>query len=696
MKKNLFKLGWLGLVTLLLIAGSISARSEQTEAPVLLFDIGMHIEPFGATLSPLVGGSPSSAPPNPQSTDYNNPTFFARQIQDIKSVVAIVEKHGGRLTVQAQTPFTTVSAKTGEKILAELEARGHEIALHFHEEAHLGRNGKNLTVETWCAVFKEEIDYLQRAGAKKPIRYWSGGNLYPGVLNAAHCAGMDVNSDWKNPQTQTTDLKLVGVNPWRPAGGPSETNLSAFAQHDPNGKIIFLPEGNFTRSDFAASRRSQTSGGDAGYFEYLKSEFNNSLKIARADRANVFHFTVHPGEFRGAPNETPFAVIDRWLSEVIDPLVKAGRVRWATFSEMADAFVTWEKANPGVDPRGEKKFLLASSTPVRSQTKAIYQASTSPKGYITFAVNVHDFRHPTESAETLLKLISIFEKYKVKGDFYLTGPMAELYAKERPDLIARLRESQMTISYHVRPPHPLYPGFDQRLRSLSETQLNQVLREYETYKLDLTTGNLLKDQLGGYTNVSKLLGKNPTVVSPVTNDPRIRSVSQKLFAELGAKMTLTYHEMGTDLERPFEYRDRLLVRPSDFSITRWALPGKPEAFWWNMLESPVASEYHPTTYLQKQLANWKGSRAPFITVLIHEDNFFRRGATPWNSIYYDANNRPLAPPYDLSAPDPSQPRTSTNQQAIWDAYEALVAYAAANLKVITSEEIVALAKSSQN
>ncbi|MBI5394145.1 MAG: hypothetical protein HZA91_02485, partial [Verrucomicrobia bacterium] len=33
------------------------------------------------------------------------------------------------------------------------------------------------------------------------------------------------------------------------------------------------------------------------------------------------------------------------------PLVKAGKVKWATFSEMANAFRTWEKKNPGVDPR---------------------------------------------------------------------------------------------------------------------------------------------------------------------------------------------------------------------------------------------------------------------------------------------------------------------------------------------------------
>ena len=91
--------------------------------------------------------------------------------------------------------------------------------------------------------------------------------------------------------------------------------------------------------------------------------------------------------------------------------------------------------------------------------------------YITFAINVHDIVHVSESGDTLLRLIDLFEKYGVRGDFYLTAPMTHLYAEQRPDVIERLRESDMTVSYHVRPPDPLYAGFDQRLQSLDEAML---------------------------------------------------------------------------------------------------------------------------------------------------------------------------------------------------------------------------------
>lgn len=317
----------------------VEAQSE----PELLFTIGMHIEPFGAKVSSIVAQAEPQANPVP---DYNQNRFFRRHVSDIELVADIVEAHGGRMTVQAQTPFTTVALRRNETILAELQERGHELALHFHEDAHLGSNSDDLPVSTWTAVMKEEIDFIERNGAPK-VRYWSGGNLYRGVLEAAADAGMDVMSDYKNPKTQQSDSRLLTVNPWRPAGGPEEGDLEAFARHDPNGRIVYLPTGYFTRTDSASSRREMT---DEEYFQFLADSLRASLEVSRTDRINVFHITIHPGEFKGDPTR-PFEIIDRFLRDVVDPLVKSGRVRWATFSEMADAYIEWERNHPGVDPR---------------------------------------------------------------------------------------------------------------------------------------------------------------------------------------------------------------------------------------------------------------------------------------------------------------------------------------------------------
>jgi acetyl esterase/lipase len=300
--------------------------------------------------------------------DYRQGPLFERHVQDTLAVARIVEGHGGRMTVQAQSPFTQVAIERGNTILRDLEAHGHEIALHFHEDAHLGRDPERLPVQAWCAVMQEEISYIQRAGAQKKIRYWSGGNLYTGIVEAASCAGLDVMSDWKNPRTQRTDLLLVGVNPWRPAGGPSETDLSKFATHDPNGKIIFLPEGAYDPEKFKDKNAIIARGGDQAWFEVIREALERSLESAKADRVNVFHFTVHPGEFRGDPTR-PFGVIEDFLTNVVDPLVKAGKVRWATFSQMADEFIAWEKAHPGVDPRSAS---LSAQPPLPTERDVTY------------------------------------------------------------------------------------------------------------------------------------------------------------------------------------------------------------------------------------------------------------------------------------------------------------------------------------
>jgi hypothetical protein len=322
---------------------------------------------------------------------------------------------------------------------------------------------------------------------------------------------------------------------------------------------------------------------------------------------------------------------------------------------------------------------------------------TTDGGYITFAINVHDFRHINESAETLQRLIAIFQKYRVKGDFYLTGPMADFYAQQRPDLIQKLKENGMTISYHQRPPHPIYTGFDARLKGLSDDALKALLRDYERYRLDLATGEPQRDHPGGYTHLAQLIGRKPVVATAPNNAPRVKRIAWQLYKELGAQMTLIYHESGTKLDTPFEWVEGLLVRPSDFSITRWKTERiSQEQFWWNMLDTAHAADYNPTNYLKKKLSEWRGPRPPFITVLIHENDFSRRGATPWESIYYGPNRRPLAPPYDLNAPDPSQPRSQQNQELIWSAYEELVAYASVHFKVVTSEDIVAMAQGARS
>lgn len=339
---------------------------------------------------------------------------------------------------------------------------------------------------------------------------------------------------------------------------------------------------------------------------------------------------------------------------------------------------------------------LASTA--ESPLPALPPLSSSP-AFITFVINVHDWVHAGESAEILLKLVDLFERYQARGDFYFTPEITRQLEENFPEVIERFRGSKMTISYHVRPPHPLYPGFDARLKELEDRQLEQTLLDYETYALDLTTGELDRSRPGGYSYVAQVFGRKPVVASAPSNDRRLKAAAQKVYASLGARMAVLYHEEGTKIDRSFEYFQGLLVRPSDFSVTRTTLIDGTDNFWWNFMSRPQAEQYDPVALLQRQLADWQSKaypRPPFITALIHENNFYRAGPEAWTSIYYQVEQgrrgAPLSPPYHLDAPDPSRPRSKADKDAIWAAYERLVAYASANLSVVTSEDIVRLAK----
>jgi peptidoglycan/xylan/chitin deacetylase (PgdA/CDA1 family) len=642
------------------------AAAQAAAEPVLLFGIGLHIEPMGVTAQGYRSGSQG---------DYWNAAFFARHVENIRQLAAIVERHGGRLTIQAQSPFTQVAIRDGNPVLAELAARGHEIALHFHEDAHLGRNPETLPWERWCEVMSDEIALVRQASGVNAVRYWSGGNLYPDVFLAGACAGLSINSDWKNPHTQQIPAEVRSVHPWRPAGGTDGVDLSALLTHDPDGPVVFLPEGAWDTSNYKSE----------DYLTVVGRALAGSVAASTADAVNVMHFTLHPGELYGSAAD-PFGAVDRFLRDHVDPLVASGRVQWATLGAMADAYVAWEQGGDGDAVR----------RPLRRRIGSVSEPAS--EGFITFAVNVHDWVHPDESAATLARLVDIFERHGVRGDFYFTAEIARVLAERHPEVVDRLRRSAMTISYHVRPPHPLSPGFDSRLRGLDAASLRATLLDYETYAVDLATGELDRTRPGGYRYVEQVFGRPPVVASSQTSDMALRSAALAVYAELGARATVTYHETGTDPEQPFAYINGLLVRPSDFSVTRVTAVDGSDNFWWNFMSAADAAQYHPLRLLELGLAAWQGSepsRPPYITALIHENNFPRRGPEGWTSIYYEIDHgqrgHPLPPPWNLAAPDPSRPRPAAEQEAIWAAYEALVAHAAAHLEVVTSEDLVRLA-----
>lgn len=329
--------------------------------------------------------------------------------------------------------------------------------------------------------------------------------------------------------------------------------------------------------------------------------------------------------------------------------------------------------------------VLPTDTPEPSPTPEI-----DPIGYVTFAVYVSDFVNHGQSAETVLALIDLFEQHNLKGEFYLTGPMLHIYTQEHGQVIDRLRESGMTISYHVQPPHPLVPGFQNPISGLPVDQTERMITRYESERLDLASGGLIPEEPGGY-RYFELLGPPPVAVD--IPDSSRTGFALPIFARLGARVVVT--PGGTDPQMPFVIQyDRMLKRPADLTLNRWQVEGMERARgWWDMQEGETVASFNPRDRLQAEAQAWDAERLPFIFVPMNEYAFYRSGPAPWTLIYYQDVDRTgvNSAPFDLNAPDPSAPRSDANKMAVWDAYTSMVEWGSIYLEPVTSEEILQLA-----
>jgi len=283
----------------------------------IYFGIGVHIEP---------------------QAEYMDNAVYQRDRERLRRLAEIVAAHGGVLTVQTQTPFNNKAQQLGDTIFADLAAQGHEIALHFHEDAHIP-NADSQSVLAWVEAFQEEIDLIEALSGTE-VRTWSGGNTYAHVFEAAEAVGLEININYKNRYSQQSDERFTILTPWRPSGAAS---IEERTTHDPAGAIIYIPSGVYPVHCEKLEAFPRPYCYEA--FDYVTVALRNSLQAVTEGKVNAFYATLHPGDFFGpGSDEDKLQIWDQWLTAVLDPLVADGRLQWATMSDIADAFVAWEEA----------------------------------------------------------------------------------------------------------------------------------------------------------------------------------------------------------------------------------------------------------------------------------------------------------------------------------------------------------------
>lgn len=295
--------------------------------------------------------------------------------------------------------------------------------------------------------------------------------------------------------------------------------------------------------------------------------------------------------------------------------------------------------------------------------------------YALFSVNVQDFSYPEKSAETVRKIIDIHEKYHVPVDIYLTSTMVDLYEKDHPELLQKIKESSWAAAaYHIRPPYPYHAqAFDGiGLSALPKSEQYQTIMKYETHGIDLATGETTEAP-GGYAHLKEIMGYAPYVVG-IASDPEIAGVVGSVYKNLGAQFAVAHSD--NNIANLGDERYGLLARPEHVDLRLF-----------EHLEEDAKALIDQSFIDAKQK---KGGEAPwFVGIKVHDNDFFAEDSA-WVTVYLAKGAR-KGPPYNTSL---TSSLISPEQSAeLWSLYEQTVAYVADHYQSINAPGLKKLLES---
>ena len=282
------------------------------------------------------------------------------------------------------------------------------------------------------------------------------------------------------------------------------------------------------------------------------------------------------------------------------------------------------------------------------------------KDYVQFTLNVHDWVFPDRSIEATERTIEIHEKYNVPVDIYLDDPTIQNYMENAPELINKLKTSSVvTISYHLRPPNPIYAGFDFiGLQQMTEQDRYNKITEYMTYELDLESGGTTENQ-GSFQYIKDTFGYAPVCVGVPSQGQKISSTLRQVYYDLGATFSVV-HGMDTELG---DKQGDLYIRPEQVEIK-----------YYESIMKYINNLITPEQLILKEL-NEFGKPSAFVNIKMHENNYYTVG-TPWGPVVWENNDRdkPMDPPFDLSLGQEVELRDDDYVESMFEFYEGAVKY----------------------
>ena len=321
----------------------------------LYFSITCHVEPFEGGRVP----------------DYRDEKYFRAQVQSLMKFTQMLEKHGAKLTLQVQQPFTD-SLMKWDNPLPELEKRGHEIGTHFHEDHWVNSDAPREERLQALKDMKASVDQLgvQNTGL-------CGGWLWPDLGEIAYEAGFRYLDNYKNAKTQKGLDQNRTVFPYRMKGGP-----------------LYVTEGRWPRN-----KKGLPSQATPEDFDRLSRMLNMSFIDLVPDKICTANVVMHLSDFNPRNEDSLISLYDAYFSKVLDPAAQSGLIKYSTISESGKLFE--EQVGTGIHFFAFNKAMPKDPLPLqRRGVRAIERIREAVGTIPTIKLNTHI--EPTMTEEEYL------------------------------------------------------------------------------------------------------------------------------------------------------------------------------------------------------------------------------------------------------------------------------------------------------
>lgn len=280
----------------------------------------------------------------PQSTRE----AYRKRRDDVDAVRAIAEAHGARLSIHGNGEFWEYAREEGDasRVRAWITA-GHHVGVHMHSVYRRGLHdwpqlpAGQQTADRVRSLWQDHTDALRTLLPEHAVAGATPFNFQGGAFDSLMQAfGFSILGGGRH-EIATDLLGHPPFNPWRPGAAALEEDLS-----NQDYLIVFhcpqITEAKPHGPQPAVFQDARVPHLQVEFLQVLM-ERERQARTAGVEKRWLFGFLTHDNQ---SPATTR-AEVER-LFTWLDPFVKAGQARYASFDEVAASFIDWEGRHPGV------------------------------------------------------------------------------------------------------------------------------------------------------------------------------------------------------------------------------------------------------------------------------------------------------------------------------------------------------------